>query len=887
MVRHNGNTMTAPPPPSPVARVRSWWEAFRGWPTWARAATWTAVGLVLVLVVALVTAATLVRRPLPQTEGELDLAGLESEVTVVRDEHGIPQLYGDSVDDLMRAQGFVHAQERFYEMDVRRHVTAGRLAELFGEDAVETDAFIRTMGWRRVAEQELALVKPETRAALEAYADGVNAYVESRSPGQLAVEYTVLRAGGLDYRPEPWTPVDSLAWLKAMAWDLRGNMTDEIDRALALSAHPADRVAQLYPPYPYDENAPIVGQGAVVDGVFEQGASESGTRLPQRPSYDAGARDALRGLRAGLERIPELLGRGDGIGSNAWVVDGDHSATGEPLLANDPHLGVTLPGVWMQMGLHCRSVSRDCPLDVAGFTFSGVPGVVIGHNAHIAWGFTNLGPDVSDLYLERIVGDEWRHDDELRPLRTRTETIEVHGGADVEITVRSTAHGPLLSDVSEELAELGQVAPTEHRTARGDGYGVSLAWTALQPTPTADAILALDLATDWESFRAAAEQFAVPAQNMVYADREGHIGYQAPGLVPIRKSGNDGYLPAEGWRADDDWTGDHVPFAGLPSVLDPEEGFVVTANQAVAGEDYPYHLTDDWDRGYRAQRIRDLLEREGELSVADMARLQLDAASPLAPVLVPHLLEQPLTPGYRDAGQRLLAGWDFQQDADSAPAAYFNVVWRNLLELTFHDDLAEELWPDGGQRWMAVVSGLLERPDDPWWDDRTTQDVVETRDDILVRAMLDARDELTRLQALNAEDWSWGRLHRLDLENQTLGASGIGAVEWLLNRGPWHVAGGGAIVNATSWDAAVGYEVTSAPSMRMVVSLADLDDSRWVNLTGVSGHRSSDHYTDQTDLWAEGETLAWPFSEPAVEEAEEDRLTLLPAEPEGGLPPAG
>ncbi len=411
---------------------------------------------------------------------------------------------------------------------------------------------------------------------------------------------------------------------------------------------------------------------------------------------------------------------------------------------------------------------------------------------------------------------------------------------------------------------------------------MSLAWTALEPAPTADAILALNAATDWESFRAAAAQFAVPAQNMVYADREGHIGYQAPGRIPIRKSGNDGYLPAEGWRADDDWTGDYVPFDGLPSLLDPDEGFIVTANQAVAHADYAYHLTDDWDHGYRAQRIRNLLEDEGDVSVADMTDLQLDARSPLAPVLVPHLLEQALPPGYYRAGMVQLRKWDFQQDVDSAGAAYLNVVWRHVLEKTFHDDLAEEIWPDGGQRWIAVMEALLEQSASPWWDDVTTEDVEETRDDILRAAMRDARDELTTRQALDASEWSWGRLHRLDLENQTLGTSGIGAVEWLVNRGPWEAAGGGSIVNATSWNAVEGYEVTAAPSMRMVVSLADFDDSRWINLTGVSGHPSSDHYTDQTDLWAEGETLPWVFSADAVEESGDDTLTLVPADPETG-----
>jgi penicillin amidase len=870
------STMTEPT--SPPSADPSWWQVFRAWPRPVRITTYVAAGLVLLLLLTLLGGVVMVRRPLPQTSGEIAVPGLAAPVTVVRDEHGIPQLYGDSVEDLMRAQGFVHAQERFYEMDVRRHATAGRLAELFGEAALDSDKAVRTMGWRRVAQRELALIEPATREALEAYAAGVNAYLEDRPVSDIAVEYTVLRAGGLDYTPEPWTPVDSLAWLKAMAWDLRGNMTDEIGRALALADHTPEQVEQLYPPYPYDRHAPVVQQGAVVDGVFEQDAVEGGTRLPQRPAYDAGARAALRRTHAAIEAVPALLGRGDGLGSNAWVVDGRHSATGSPLLANDPHLGVSLPGVWMQLGLHCRTVTAGCPLDVAGFTFSGVPGVIIGHNADIAWGFTNLGPDVTDLFLERVDGERWRYDGRWLPVRSRTETIEVRGGDDVELTVRSTRHGPLLSDVSEEVADVGDVATTEHPATRpADGYAVALAWTALQPSATADAVLALNTATDWRSFRAAAARFDVPAQNMVYADREGHIGYQAPGRIPIRHSGNDGLLPAEGWRPDDDWTGDFVPFEGLPSVLDPDEGFIVSANQAVAGRDYPYAITQDWDRGYRAQRIRERLLEEGELSVSEMLELQVDSSAPAGPLLTPYLLDLELPEGYYTEGQRLLRGWDFTQPADSAAAAYFNVVWRNVLERTFHDEVASEIRPDGGQRWVAVMERLLTRPADPWWDDVTTEDEVESRDDILTRSMLDARDELTSRQDLDHEKWEWGRIHRLDLEHQTLGASGIGAVEWLVNRGPWGAPGGSAAVDASNWDAAEGYDVTSAPSMRMVVSLEDLDESRWVSLTGVSGHPFSDHYVDQTDLWAEGETLPWPFTAEAVEGAKEDELTLEPA----------
>ena len=874
-----GNAMT--PAAVPIA---DWWRAFRRWPRAARDTVYGLVALVVLALVVVTTVVVLVERPMPQTTGTIDVPGLSHPVTVVRDAHGIPQLYGDSVEDLMRAEGYVHAQERFYEMDVRRHLTAGRLSELFGRSALDTDEFVRTLGWREVAEKELALLTPRTRAAFEAYAAGVNAYLDQHSPAEISVEYSVLGAGGLDYRPEPWTPADSVAWLKAMAWDLRGNIAEEIQRLLAASMNPPAQVAELDPPYDETRAAPIVSQGAVVDGVFDQDAT-GGTRLPRRPA-PVGAAAVRRLAQVGgmLDRLPPMIGKGDGIGSNSWVVDGAHTTTGAPLLANDPHLGVSLPGPWMQVGLHCRTVSSECPLDVAGFSFSGLPGVVIGHNADIAWGFTNLGPDVSDLYLEKVQGDEVRYDGRMRPLRVRTETIEVRDGADVTLTVRSTRHGPLISDVADDYADIGNIADPDHGPP--GGYAVALAWTALRPSRTADAILALDTATDWSSFRQAVADFAVPGQNIVYADRAGHIGYQATGRVPIRKSGNDGYLPAEGWRPDDDWTGDYVPFQGLPSVLDPDEGFVVTANQEVIGGDYPYHLTDDWDHGYRSARIRTLLQDDldggGRVSPADMAAAQLDDRNPFAQVLVPHLLSLRLPRGYYADGQALLRRWDLHQGADSAAAAYFNVVWRYVLALTFDDDLPEGARPSGGERWYAVVENLLTRPDDAFWDDRDTGE-VETRDDVLTRAMLAARDAMTRRQSRLADGWTWGHLHRLDLQNQTLGTSGVGPVERLLNRGGWEVGGGTGAVDATAWNADQGYRVTNAPSMRMVVDLADLDRSRWINLTGVSGHAFNSHYTDQTDLWAGGRTLPWPFTRAAVDAAADDVLTLEPAfDPSGG-----
>jgi penicillin amidase len=865
----------------------------RGFRAWSGALRWMAgiaVLLVLALVAGVVTAVVMVRRPWPETSGELELSGLEGEVRVVRDDAGIPQVYADSMHDLMLAQGFVHAQDRFFEMDVRRHATAGRLSELFGEDGLESDLVVRTLGWRRVAEQELTMLRPATRSALDAYAEGVNAYLAGRSTSEMALEYSLLGISGLDYTPEKWSAVDSIAWLKAMAWDLRGNLDEEIGRALTTATVGARATEELYPSYPFGEHPPIVDQGGLRGEEFDQDATSGDGGPLQRPAPGGHrAVAALAGVRDVLAGVPALLGKGDGIGSNSWVVDGDHTSTGWPILANDPHLGISLPGVWAQVGLHCREVTPDCPMDVSGFSFSGVPGVVIGHNADIAWGFTNLGADVTDLYVERVADDTWQYDGRTRALDVRDERIEVRDGDPVDITVRSTDHGPLLSDltaVDERLDEVDlttdglvdevdQVGDAEEDTDSAWETGVSLAWTALEPHPTADALLALDTADDWPSFRAALRSFAAPGQNVVYADTQGHIGYQATGLVPIRRAGNDGRTPAAGWRADTGWTGRHVPYDALPNVLDPASGIIATANQAVIDpRRYPPFLTDDWDQGYRSTRINQLLAADDELSVDQMGSIQLDDWSAIAEVLTPYLLKVGLPRGYYSDGQRLLRSWNHRQGADSAAAAYFNVVWREVLERTFADELPDVLEPDGSDRWFAVVASILPRTANHWWDDVETDDQVEDRDDVLREAMIAARDELTARESPNADEWTWGALHELELRSATLGESGIGPVEWLFNRGPWEVGGGGSLVDATAWDAREGYDVTTAPSMRMVVPMDDLDAARWINLTGASGHAFNPHYTDQTDLWARGETLPWAFSADAVEDAADDVLVL-------------
>lgn len=874
--------------------------------------------LVVALVATAVTAVVLVRRPLPTTSGELSVAGLSAPVTVHRDAQGVPDIYASTAADLFMAQGYVQAQDRFFEMDYRRHVTSGRLSELVGEnaEALEADKVVRTFGWRQVAEQEWELLDSDTKNHLQAYADGVNAYLAERSPSQLAVEYTVLGLQVSVDDPERWDPVDSLAWLKAMAWDLRGNYDDELARAQSLvTVRDAGRVDQLFPAYPETVNLPILtaeagaanstaaavaSSAAPADGTAPASGDGSGGAPAGEPldltSPVDGPLDLTSPAVAGavdsaaqaVTAVPVLVGRGAGIGSNSWVVSGEHTASGSPILANDPHLGLTAPSIWAQVGLHCEAVGEACPFDVTGFSFAGFPGVIIGHNPQLAWGITNLGADVTDFFIERTQDDSYEVDGSWNPMTTRTETIKVAGSDDVTLEVRSTGHGPIISDVLDVAPVTS--TPTEVvdgvLRAGAGGYEVALGWTALTPGRTAEAIFAMNTATDAEDIAAAARLFEVPSQNIVFATVDGHIGYQAPGSIPVRavvEGGlpSDGTWPRPGWDSAYDWQGTVDP-GSMPSVLDPAEGFIVAANQAVAPAGAGPYLTSDWDYGYRSQRIRTLLEAQiasGEPVTVETTRaIQSDTSNPYAEVLVPVLLEQTLATGFERGGQDLLRDWDYKQDADSPAAAYLSAVWSELLTLTFDDELSDQATADGSDRWLEVVRTRLDDPTSPWWDDRRTANVVETRDEILQQALVKARSDLTVRLGSDPSSWRWGALHTLSLEHPVLGGDSVpGIVRSLVNPSTLEMGGGSAIVDATAWDSSTGsFAVTAGPSMRAVVDLGDLDSSTWVVVTGTSGHPASAHYQDQLSTWASGDSYAWRSTRAAVEAASKDELTLTP-----------
>jgi penicillin G amidase len=827
--------------------------------------------IIFIIVVVIGTAAgavwgrSTVRRSFPQVSGEISVPGLQAPVDIVRDAYGIPHIYASSQHDLFYAQGYVHAQDRFWQMDFWRHISQGRLGEMFGPGQLEQDAFLRTLGWARVARTELDSLDPTSRAILQSYADGVNAYMAEHSSADLSLEYSVLALMNAGYTPEPWEPLHSLAWAKVMAWDLGSNMDSEIMRARLLQTLTPEQVDQILPPYP--AGAPVI--------VPEMSGTARDKTAPWAAElYSGPAAAALETAARRSAELSALLGpRGDGIGSNSWVIAGSLTNTGAPYLANDPHLGVQMPSIWYEVGMHCTPKTSDCPYEVTGYSFAGAPGVIIGHNNRIAWGFTNVGPDVQDLYIEKINPqnpNQYEFQGQWRDMTLVTEILNAPGQEPQELVVRYTHHGPIISGTYGPLEDFEQKVGI----SLPEGYAISLSWTALEPNTIFTGIWQFNRAQNWEEFRSAASFFAVPPQNLVYADVDGNIGYQMPGLIPIRAQG-DGTLPVPGWTGEFEWTG-YVPFEELPHVYNPPKGYIVTANNAVVGQDYPYLITTEWDYGFRARRIVELVENGGnQITAGDIQIWQSDNKNLLAEVLVPVLLQVPLEDEKLDQVRAILNRWDYQAHMDSAPAALFEVFWRNLLIETFHDDLPEYAWPTGGARWWVTVMNLLDEPGSPWWDDQETAE-LETRDDILRQAFSLAVTELEKEQGRDSQKWAWGQLHTVTFVNATLGTSGIGPIESLFNRGPYPTSGGPSIVNATGWNTRRGYHVVSLPSMRMIVDLGRWQNSMAVNTLGQSGHAYHPHYNDMVDLWRLVQFHGMHWEREEIEAVAEGTLRLIP-----------
>ncbi|MCP3023188.1 penicillin acylase family protein [Cupriavidus basilensis] len=815
---------------------------------WLKRLTWLVLTLAVLLLVCAFGAYVWYRQASqPQTAGTLKLPGLRESVSIVRDRHAVPHIKAANAQDAYFALGFVHAQDRLWQLQMSKRIVSGRLAEILGPSALDTDRFLRTLGVRRNAEAILAQSSAETRAMLQAYADGVNAYIDGRK-GPLPPEFLILRT-----QPERWEPADTLAWQTMMAWDLGGNWTQETLRMRLAQVLPVSRINELLAPYPGERPLRTMDYG----NLYRH----------------------LAPLATAMARVEQQAPAGyvEGMGSNNWVVSGAHTRSGKPLLANDPHLGLQAPALWYFAQMQAPG------LDVTGATLPGMPGVVLGHNQRIAWGFTNTAPDVQDLYIERLQpGSTQRYQtpDGWAEFVTRTETIHVKGAPDVTLNVRETRHGPVISDVAEPVATAA--APL------GAQYVVAFQWTALRADDrTVQAGLALNRATDWASFLAAMRDFHSPQQNIVYADVDGNIGFIAPGRVPLRRADNDlkGLAPAPGWDARYDWSG-FIPFEQLPRSFNPPEGVIATANQKIVEDDYPYFLTSEWTVPYRYQRIRTLIDATERHTMDSFGAIQKDTLSLAVRDALPLLLASPIAsdPALPERERALIASlrkWDGDmQPRLSEPlvaTAWLRELSRVLFEDKVGDPLFNRLWEQRNVQQPMLNVLRNPRGQGAFWCDDSTTPATESCDDAVAKAWRLAIADLDRRYGDKPERWRWGQAHAARSEHKPFGKQ-----PYLAGLFNVKVPSGGDTYTVNVGrhnlrDEAAPFESVHAASLRAIYDLSDLAESRFMDSTGQSGNVTSTHYRDWTDKWAAVQYITMAPGRRAPGNEAFDTLVLQPA----------
>jgi penicillin amidase len=837
-------------------------------PTWRRIATRVALGVVIfvVVLVGLVSGAAYVevQRTLPQTEGTLKLPGLQDTVSVVRDQWGVPHISARGLNDLAFAQGYVTAQDRLFQMIENRAIAQGRLAELFGpgtnNSLVDADTFVRTLNLYQSAETELFSIDPLVRGELQSYADGVNAFLKTHS-GDSVTNSLPLELKILGVTPAPWRPVDSLAYGRVVALSLDDNWRTKYARAMALAKVGPGATSQLYPTYP-DTNPTLftaTGLAAPLTSATPSAqVSPLAGQIVSPRMRDAASALANSSIMRGADVVEQLLGSvADALGSNNWVIDGTKTLTGAPLLANDPHLGINMPSIWYEIAL------RGGGMDVIGFSFPGDPGVVIGHNDRIAWGVTNVGADDADLYLETLdpTGHpgQYRSEGQWLPLQTRQETIKIRGQKSITITVRATRHGPLLNDAVKDLTGTAPVA---------------LKWTALQSGYSFAGFFQIDFAQNWQDFLRGVSNISI-SQNFVYADIDGHIGYRMSGLLPIRSTSND-LLPVDGSTSLYDWQG-YVPQEQMPIVFDPPTHVIVTANNQIVPNDAPVYVSANWDHGYRARRITDLLTTKATFSLSDMEAIQADVHNIPAETLAPQLVSAGNSAGGDAAlGASLLSGWDDNMTRESVAAAIFEVTAGNLLRDTVEPVLGTDLYgiyrstysPSGV---FNVLLNLAATPTAPFAS--STQEMQAK----MAHALAQSVSQLRARFGSETSTWQWGRLHEAHFAHPL---ASVSRLDVIFGVPPVARPGDSVTVNVggDGGFSADGpnYDQKLVSSMREIIDLSNLDNSVWVTTTGESGEPYSGHYSDLIPLWDQNKYEQMSFTPSALTAAHIHVLTLKP-----------
>lgn len=790
-----------------------------------------AVGSVLLVLVVIAGSAGVwfVRRPWPQVNGTLAVAGLSAPVEIIRDRWGVPHIYAQNERDLFFAQGYAHAQDRLWQLMFNQRVGRGTLSAVFGEATLGIDRLTRTIGMRRAAEKDWAMLDDETRAILEAYADGINAYVAMHRD-RLPIEFTLTNMA-----PTDWTPIDTLTWGKLMGWQLAGDFGVDLLRARAVAALGAPMAEDILPFAP---------QGAQIPPEAQNYSWLKESQAPQKTSA------AFTFDRPNLYH-----------GSNSWVLAGERTASGKPLLAVDTHLALNMPSIWYANGLHGGRFSS------VGYTMPGVPAVIHGQNQRIAWGVTNLSSDVQDLFIEKLDNPDqptqYEFKGEWRDLQVIPETIEINGSEPLQLRILNTHHGPIINELFSELKEAEPIA---------------MQWPDLEGTMLIKSIVQINLASNWETFRAALRYWGAPKENLVYADVDGNIGYQAVGSLPLRTPENQGTLPLPGWTGAYDWQG-YIAFEELPSIYNPPEGYIIAANSRVVPPDSsPYRLEFFGMAYYRAQQIKSSLQNETKIDAEATQRLQADTFSPAAEELRPYMIAVQPANERQQRSIDIVRDWDLTYETDRVGASVYE-VWRWFLERSVvGDELGEDILFEYQRYGLATspkLATLMVQPDNLWFDDRTTPE-RETRDDITLRALDTALDWLSERYGTDPNGWQWGRLHTMTFVHQPLGQSGIAALEQIFNSKAIPAPGGDYTVNNGWFSALEPFVMEGGTSQRLIIDFNNLENTLAVNSTGQSGHVFHPHRDRMIEMWQNMEYHPMRFSRESVEQVREGTLTLNP-----------
>lgn len=796
--------------------------------------------------------------PWPTTEGELTLEGLENKVDVYRDQWGVTHLYASSDADLFLAQGYIHAQDRLWQMEFGRRIGSGTLSEVFGNFMVESDAASRLFGMRRVAENSMQVLDDDTRRYIVQYTAGVNAFLNTHQ-SRLPAEFMLL-----GFEPEPWTEVDTLMWSNTMAYFMSANYRAELLRQDTLIAINDQSVAVLFPEYE-SGSADLFGGKRLVDEPL-------GSMMPERLYQD------LNGFMCCTANMTQQWG------SNAWVVSGEHTESGKPLLANDTHLALSIGGGWYEMGLHSDR------FDVVGYTFPGMPFVVVGHNSDIAWGLTNLNADVQDVYVEKLdnVSNPGRYlvDGEWRDLSFRSEKISVKDADPVMFDIVETHRGPLL----DSLLRFND--PFRFGYKKTDSPSVSLAWTMKGSSTTLQGIARLNRASNWDEFRSALSHWDTLSQNMLYADTKGNIGQQAAGRVPVRAEGHEGSVPVDGTDSRNDWIG-FLPFDALPYSYNPASGILVAANHDITdrtndGESElaeSSFITHDWDPGYRAHRIHTLIEEtllnQGKMDILTNKNIQNDVYSVYADNFIALLADiKPASENGLKAHEAVLT-WDQFYRKDSVGAAIFDAWYLQFVDNLLRDDFLESDADHVFKFYKDMVNfhvpALLRIIDGDYQDlvDNISTPEVEDLTDIATRSFSQAVAYLEDNHGSQVSQWQWGTVHSMTFKHSPFGNSGIKPLEWLFNSDTVPAEGSWFTVNLAHYSWEFPFLMNFGTSQRMVVDTADWDSMQSVGTTGQSGLVFHDNRTDQLSLWSSAKYRDLPFSKNAVTSASDKRLLIL------------